>query len=374
MIYLDNAATTYPKPEGVYNALDYANRNLSFNAGRGEYPEAIKAFSSIQTARERVASFVDANPQKVVFTSSATEALNMIIGGLEFSPGETVYISPFEHNAIVRPLKALEQKGLGVAVIPFDRETWKPDLNALRDQFALRPPKAIFLSQVSNVTGYKLPFELLFALAKEYSAVTILDCAQAYGIVPLRQDNIDYVVFAGHKSLYGPFGVGGFILLSNHEIAPTKFGGTGSDSLNPSMPTDAPGKYEAGSPNVVAIAGLIESINWLKKQDIYEHEKKLTIYAIEQLSKIEKVKLFLPADITNIIGIVSFAVEGYSPEDVGSILSSEYNILLRTGYHCAPLVHDFIGSRKCGGTVRASLSAFTSSEDIDALVAAIKTL
>lgn len=373
MIYLDNSATTYPKPKELYEALDYANRNLAFNAGRGNYRYSSEASEVIENARKEVASFVDASPSKVIFTSSATEALNLLIYGLGIEENDNIYISPFEHNAIVRPLHNLKKTiNFNIHILPFDKETWELDKEKMINMFARYAPKAVLISHVSNVTGYILPYQEIFAEAKKFDAITILDSAQSYGILNPEIDNVDFCVFAGHKSLYASFGVAGFLYLGNIDLKLVKSGGTGSDSLNPEMPKVLPFKYEAGSPNVVACYGLIASARWLKEEKALEHVRFLTQYLVKRLSEIKKLKIF--KGLNEIIGIVSIHIEGYKASEVGFILANEFDICVRTGYHCAPLIHEFIGSLESEGTVRISLGAFNTQEDIDKLIEALKTL
>lgn len=375
MIYLDNAATTYPKPEEVYLALDNANRNQAFNAGRGSYPSARHVTKLIQETKQLLGDLLNVSPDTASFESSATEALNIIINGLPLQNGDTVYISPFEHNAVVRPLYNLKEKiGIEIELLPFDKDTWEFDEKKAADMFVLKKPKAVFVSHISNVTGYILPFGTIFATAKRYNSITVLDCSQSLGILNPSIENTDFVVFAGHKSLYASFGVAGFYNFAGIKLRVTKSGGTGSDSLNHYMPEDGPGRYESGSLNSVAVAGLNASLKWLKQQDVFEHEKQLTDHLIEELNKIPKVHIFVPNEVDHINGIVSIAVDGYLSSDVGSILSDEYDICVRTGYHCSPFVHEFIGSSEYEGTIRISVGTFTEITDLNMLIEAIKTL
>lgn len=373
MRYFDNSATTFPKPECVYEALDYANRNLAFNAGRGQYQKAVDAENYIQSARKEIASFINCDYKCVTFLASATESLNLIINGLDISNGDNIYISPFEHNAIIRPLYNLKEKiDFNIIMMPFDNKTWKVDEQKLINLFALHNPKAILISSVSNVTGYKLPYEEIFAISKKYNCINVLDCAQSFGILPINKVNIDFIVFAGHKTLYTCFGVAGFININDVKLTITKSGGNGSDSLNHKMPDNNYERYEAGSPNIVAIYGLLKSCEWLKKENILEKEIINTKYLIEELKKLNNVKLYLP-DNENVLSIVSITVNDYKPDEVASILNDEFEICVRSGYHCSPYVHDFIGTKN-GGTVRISLGAFNTKEDIDFLVDALKSL
>lgn len=374
MIYLDNAATTFPKPEMVYDAVDYAVRNLAFNAGRGGYEEAKTASKVINDARTSVASLVKTKSENVVFTSSATESLNLIINGLAIENGDVVYISPFEHNAIVRPLYLLKEKiDFKLEILPFDKYTWEPQLTKMAEMFSFKKPKAVLISQISNVTGLLLEYEKIFDLSKKYGSINILDSAQSFGEINPNLDNCDYCVFAGHKTLYSIFGVAGFIMCGEHKLVLTKSGGNGSDSLNHYMPLAGYARYEAGSPNVVAIYSLLKSIEWLKNNYDFEKEKELTKYMIEKISMLPKVRLFIP-NSKKVFGIVSIAVEGYSSDDVASILSEEFDIKVRAGYHCSPFVHQFIGSEEYKGTVRISLGAFNTLKDIDKLYDALLTL
>lgn len=375
MIYLDNAATTYPKPENVYIALDKANRN-AFNTGRGSYKCAREASEAKETVRNKILKLNNIKNAKVIYTNSATVALNDLIFGIDLKENDYVYISPFEHNSIVRPLEELKKRiHINIETLPFDKQTWEPNYDKISDMFAIHNPAAIFLSQVSNVTGYVLPYNKIFQLTKKYNSINILDASQGYGIVPIKNsEDINYIVFAGHKSLYASFGIAGCIKLKSDKLKQSLFGGTGSDTMNPNMPDTIPDGYEAGSPNIVAICGLDASIDWLNNVDIYNHEKELTDYLIEKLKTLKKVKLFLPDKYESIFGMVSIGIKNYSSDDVGSILDDEYSIYVRTGYHCAPLIHDFIGSMEYNGTVRISLNYFNTKNDIDLLINALESL
>ena len=374
MIYFDNSATTYPKPKEVYDALDYANRNLSFNAGRGLYKESNQVANMIEETRKIIGSFVSVRYENVVFTSSATESLNIIINGIDFEDGDNVYITPFEHNAIVRPLYNIKKSiNLNIILLPFDRNTWKPDTNKIEEMFSIRKPKAVFVSQVSNVVGLEVDYLSIFKISKSFGSINVLDSAQVFGIKNPNLVDCDYCVFAGHKSLYASFGIAGFVIAGNDNLKVTKAGGNGSDSLNHDMPQKGYSKYESGSLNSVAIYGLKTSCEWLAKNNILKHEIELTEYLIDSISKINKIKLYLPCD-NKVLGILSFSVEGYSSDEVASILSDEFDIKVRSGYHCSPFVHDFIESHETKGTVRVSIGAFNNRYQIDELIKALETL
>ena len=374
MIYLDNAATTYPKPKEVYDALDFAQRNLSFNAGRGTYKKSQDCLLILESFRKEIAAICGGDYRDVAILSSATEALNIIINGIDWRDGMNVYITPFEHNAIVRPLYNIKKSvNINIHVLPFNKITWEPELAKTENAFALNNPDVIFSSQISNVTGLLIDYSVIFDLAKKYKCITVLDAAQGYGVIDTYTKNIDFIVFAGHKSLYGSFGVGGFINLTDYKLNISKSGGNGSDTLNHDMPQSRHERYESGSPNVPAVYGTLEGIKWLKNNDVRNHEAKLTKYLIDSLESIEKVSIYAPKDKNKIFGIVSIAVDGYTADEVGKILADEFDICIRTGYHCAPLIHEFINSTINGGTARISISGFNTKEDIDSLISALNT-
>ncbi|MFA7032278.1 MAG: aminotransferase class V-fold PLP-dependent enzyme, partial [Bacilli bacterium] len=367
MIYLDNAATTYPKPACVYEAVNKGMLHYSFNSGRGSYKAATNTFKMIEETRQKIGSLIKVSSRSVIFTSSATESLNNIIYGLNLVKSDTVFVSPFEHNAVIRTLKNV---GCSIVVMPFDRKTWKLDYEKLNDLYVLKHPKATIISHISNVTGFELPYEQIFKLSHQYKSINVLDCAQSFGIYSVSPVDADFIVFAGHKSLYAMFGIAGYININQMPLAIYKAGGTGSDSLNEEMPADFPYRYEAGSMNSVGIYSLNISLSYLstKKFDIMENS--LTKYLIDKLSEVDKVLIYLP-ESTMSRGIVSFNIQGYSADEVGTILSEDYDICVRTGYHCAPLIHDFIGSKPYHGTVRVSLGIFNTKEEIDFLINAI---
>ena len=375
MIYFDNAATTYPKPECVYKSLDKANREMAFNAGRGSYKKAKELSIKIDETRQLIADIIKADKSNVIFKTSATSALNNIILGLNWNEGDNIYVSPFEHNSVMRPLEYIKQKfNVNIIILPFENMSWNISDEAW-DMFALKRPKCIICSSKSNVTGYKLPIGKIFKEGKKYNSINVLDASQSFGIDRgITKVDTDFIVFAGHKSLYASFGIAGFIKLSDVELGTIEFGGTGSDSLNLNMPEELPNKYEPSSKNIVAIMGLNESLKWLQNTNIEKKEKELTEYMYDKLKNIQKVIIYVPTDEKKCVGILSINIEGYSADEVGSILDEEFDIAVRTGYHCAPLVHNFIDSLNFNGTVRISLNYFNSKEEIDKLVEALKTL
>lgn len=380
MIYLDNAATTFPKPEIVYEVVDKVQRTCAVNAGRGSYKSARNASNIINEARKRMAKLVNIHDEeKVIFTPSSTVAMNQVLNGLSFSQSTNVYISPFEHNAVVRPLYRLSQLyGFKINFIPFNAETQELDYQSMMNCFVLQHPDIVIVNHISNVTGLIIPFEDIFSESKKYNAVNILDASQSLGLIPITMlSEIDFLVFAGHKNLYSNFGVGGFIYNSNVILKPFITGGTGSDSLNPDMPDVIPVKYESASHDILAIASLNASLEWLEEigiENVFNHKKQLTRYLINKLEAFKSIKMYIPSDKEKHIAVLSFTHKDYRPEELADILDEDFDIAVRCGYHCAPYVHKLIGTQEKNGTIRVSLGFFNKVSDIDALISALNEL
>lgn len=378
--YFDNAATTFPKPECVYKRMDEANRNYAVNSGRGAYALGVKVASIMEDTRNRLLKLTEVEKvAEVVLTASATLACNQIFGGIEWKKEDVVYVSPFEHNATMRTIhKYQKEYGFEVEELAFNDVSLELDIEKVKFQFLRKKPTHVVMSHVSNVTGYILPIGEVATEAKAYDAMVIVDGAQALGLVPvsLKRIPIDFYIFAGHKTLYGALGVGGFIQNCNYKLKHFLSGGTGSDSLN--LETT---NYEPGSPNIVAIAALNASLEEIEriteehsKTYLLEQEQELSEYLIEKLQDIPGINLYLPNHLTNHAGIVSFNIDGYKAADVGMILDQDYNIAVRTGYQCAPLIHEHLGVYDFAGVVRASLGRFTTKEEIDELSAAVREI
>ena len=383
-IYLDNAATTFPKPEAVYQRMDKFLREECVNAGRGSYELASRATRLIDETRSLLLEIVNARPEsRVIFSPSATIAINQVLRGLDYRNIRNVYVSPFEHNAIMRTLHSLQKiYEFKINIIPFDNITFDLKGEDLRIMFSKNNPDLMIMSHVSNVTGFILPIEECHELAKQYNPINIVDCAQSLGLVQVDAKNefkeCDFIIFAGHKSLYGPFGIGGFIKL-NEKVSLNGLitGGTGSDSTNLEMPSDGETYYEAGSYNMYAIAGLNESLKWLMQIgicNVYFHEKQLTEELINNLQNIDGIEVYTPENLEKHIGVVSFNLSNYNAKDVGEILSDENNISVRTGHHCAPLIGDFLNGYAINGTIRVSVGYFNDKKEIDILVNCIEDI
>lgn len=377
MVYLDNAATTFPKPKSVYDAMDKMNRQGAVNAGRGSYKLAQAASRLISETKIKLRQLVNVDVSAaVVFSSSITIAINQIVNGLCLRQKAVVYVSPYEHNAVARSLYELsKRKELIVKELPLGNGL-EIDIQKMKYEFAKDKPEAVFCTHVSNVTGYILPVEEIFREAKKHGSINVLDSAQSLGLIDVRADlmDVDLIAFAGHKTLYGPFGIGGFINVSAVPLDTFIAGGTGSDSLNLEMPLGNETRYESSSPNIVAIAGLNAALESLNQKEHFEREKKMTSYLIEQLSSVKEVKMFLPSNTEKHIGIVSVIVEGFNSEDVGTILDEDFEIAVRTGYHCAPYIHKYLRDVTSLGTVRIGIGQFTTKEEIDLLIKALKEI
>ena len=376
IIYLDNAATTFPKPACVYEAADNFYRRFGGNAGRGGNPLARVGTRLLAETREQLAHWLGApSPQQVIFTASATHALNLAIFGVTLNPGDTIYATPFEHNSVLRPLEHLRQtQGIQIQKIPFSRRTYACQLDKLSANFQVAPPALVCVAQASNVCGVMPPVLEIARLAKEVNprAVIVVDGAQTAGLypLPLADGLIDAFIFSGHKSLYGPYGVAGLVLASEWRPTPLLFGGTGTISESVQMPTDLPSAYEAGSHNIWAIAGLRAALNWLQqtgREAIVDHTMKLAWQLRNGLREISGVELYVPPKETPWCGIVSFTVEGIPPQSIEAALGAK-NIAVRAGLHCASWAHEWLGIIDRGGTVRLSSSHLTKKNQIDQVI------
>ena len=376
MIYLDNAATTYPKSESVYQALDDANRNCAFNAGRGSYAQARVATELIDKTKKQIRELVNASiNSSVVFTPSITIAINQILQGIDFRTGDNVYFSPYEHNAVARTLHLIHNRvSIKLIEMPINENTLEIDIEKLKYEFSINPPRCVCCTHISNVTGYVLPVAEIFECARRYDAITVLDTAQSLGVekVDLAQMNVTFLAFAGHKSLYGPVGIGGFVTNGKVKLNELMAGGTGSNSLILDMPAESPDRYEFASTNIVAVAGLSQALTEIDYSNLLD-EEKLVKRLIEGLSEIEDVELYIP-DSKSHRNIVSFNLRNYKSEDLGMILDDDFGIAVRTGYHCAPFIHKWLKDDKNLGTVRVGIGKFNTEDDIDALLDAVREI
>ena len=372
MIYFDNAATTFPKPKIVYNEMDSFYRENGVNSGRGSYKKAALADDLINETRLLIKKIVGLNEDyKVILNSSATESINLILKGLDWQPGDVICYTPFEHNAVLRALYYLEEKEqVELLQIPFNRSTLELEKDRFINKIDNRNVKMFVATQISNVIGNELPLTDIIEIKDRMNALLLVDGAQAAGLTNPPKDGIDYYIFAGHKTLYGPLGIGGFLIHKNTvKPEPLLHGGSGSDSELKDMPDHLPTKYEAGSPNIHAISGLNAALKWLLEigvNNIYNHKKALTEKLIKELNEFFDIKLYLPRNLGKHIGIVSVKFSSQSPTEINKILNENYDISVRTGLHCSPEIHKFLGSYP-EGLVRFSLGYFNTFDQIEAL-------
>jgi cysteine desulfurase family protein len=373
-VYFDNAATTFPKPEEVYSFMDQFYRECGVNVGRGQHKLAAKASALVSDTRSNLLELFHCSNKKVVFTHTATEALNTILRGIQIEDGCTVYISPFEHNAVTRVLYQMQKNiHMEIEQLSVVRDTIQYDLNGIKKQFEAMAPSVVIVSHASNVCGVVAPIHQICTIAKQYHAITVIDMCQTAGLVDtdLSSNDIDFAVFAGHKTLYGPFGIAGFICAETAKFSPLLFGGTGVDSANQELPGSIPERYEVASPNIQAISGLYAALQWIKKTsitEIYRQEQMNRHKLLELLRKYDNVQIVAP-DEAHGIGVVSCIFDGYSSDNIGNVLS-EKDIAVRTGLHCAPYAHRFLGTFPAG-TVRFSVSYFNTDDDFEQLASAL---
>lgn len=370
-IYLDNAATSWPKPAGVIEALSAYYTEVGATAGRGEYGRALASARILYDARNKLAMlFNTAHSERFIFTLNATMALNMAIKGI-LQPGDRVVTSVMEHNSVVRPLEGLKERiGINVEYIPASSEGLiDPDdfARSLRE----KPAKLVVLVHSSNVCGTIQPIDAVGRIAHENGAVFLVDAAQSAGAVPidLEKTPIDILAFPGHKGLLGPLGTGALYIDPCIELIPLIEGGTGSNSALIKQPEYLPDHYEAGSHNAAGIAGLIVALDYLQERTVKSilcHESELAHTIKERLVAIDGLTVYGPKNSELHTGVVSFTIAGYDPSEVGMMLENRFGIMVRTGLHCAPLAHKALGTYQ-SGSVRASVGPFTTIEEIDAL-------
>ena len=376
-IYLDNAATSWPKPESVYCAVTRALRELGAPAGRGTYAEATEVERLLQETRRATALLLGAQePRSIVFTANGTDSLNLAIHGM-LRPGDHVVTSMAEHNSTLRPLRqAQDHQNVNVTRVPCNGEGFvdPDDIRA-----AIQPDtRMIALVHVSNVTGAIQPVVEVGKIASEHQICYLIDAAQSLGHLPfdLAATHADLVAAPGHKGLLGPLGSG--ILYVDpkleSELMPIRQGGTGTQSETDVQPETLPDRFESGNLNVPSLLGLQAGMAYLAEQGvptISDHEQQLAERLRQGLSEIKGVQLFGPQSALHRAGVVSMLLDGYEPQELAMLLDSNHRIQARAGFHCAPLIHEQIGTAQHGGTLRLSVGPLTATEEIDTTVEAI---
>ncbi|MEA5114164.1 MAG: aminotransferase class V-fold PLP-dependent enzyme [Geobacteraceae bacterium] len=372
-IYLDNAATSYPKPESVYQAVDYTLRRVGASPGRGGYRRGLDATRLVFEAREALAElFTVRDSSRIVFTASATEALNLAISGL-LRPGDHAITTTVEHNSVARPLRLAETRGVEVTRLSCDRSGL---LNPGEVKRAIRKnTRLIALAHCSNVTGTIQPIGEIGELAATDGIPFLVDAAQSAGVIPLNVEELGVTLLAapGHKGLLGPQGTGFLYIAEGLCPLPLMVGGTGTHSSNEEQPTEMPARYESGTQNVPGIAGLKAGLDFIREtgiETVRGKESLLVASLIEGLVRIPGISVYGPHLDRERGGIVSFTLQDMDPSVIGFTLDRDYDIAVRVGLHCAPGAHRCIGTYP-EGTVRVSPGYFNTRDDIENLITAV---
>ena len=377
MIYLDNAATSWPKPEIVYQTMDKFLRERGGNAGHGSHSLAMAAKQTIDETRALVARFINSpDIKRIIFTLNCTESINLGLKGL-LKVGDHVITSSLEHNAVIRPLWKLEQKGVKVTWLPASsqtRITSPEDIEAA----ILPETRMIVIIHASNVNGILQPIAEYGRIARKHNLVLMVDAAQSVGHFPVdvQADNIDLLAFSAHKGPLGPPGVGVLYLSPRVDPDTLNEGGTGSVPESPSQPEILPDKYESGTLNGSGISGLGAALKFILGEGldkIHNHELNLTRALIEGLTAISGVTVYHAGDLIRQAPVMSFNIEGYEPGEVGVILDQAFDIKTRSGLHCSPLAHKTLGTYP-RGTIRLSPGYFNTSDEIDQTIQAVKQI
>ncbi|MBN2128637.1 MAG: aminotransferase class V-fold PLP-dependent enzyme, partial [Sedimentisphaerales bacterium] len=365
------AATSFPKPPAVLEAITHYATKIGASAGRGAYREALQAQDILHTARSHIARLIHVpDPDAILMTFNCTDGLSLAIKGALTKPRQHVVATNMEHNSVLRPLHALqEQLDLDITWVPAD-PTGLVDPDAIRR--ALRPDtRLVCLVHASNVCGAMNDIYAVGDVLKDHPALYLVDAAQTIGHLPLdaSRAHVDMLAFPGHKSLLGPLGTGALYLRPGLEtdIRPLKEGGTGSRSEVPTQPDFLPDRYESGSHNLLGIAGLAEGVAWVLKrtpEQLRNHERRLMQAFLDGTKDCPGLTVYGPKDIDHRVGVFSVAIEGYSPTELAAVLEEQFGLLTRPGLHCAPFAHRTLGTLDAGGTTRFSFGPFLQVSDV----------
>ncbi len=375
MIYLDNAATSFPKPSEVYEEVLNCMRNYAANPGRGSYDMSVKAALKIMETREEICQLFNiSSPFDLIFTCNATEALNIGIKGV-LKRGDHAISTVIEHNSVLRPLHSMSENGVEVTLVSVDKAGYI-NINDINEAIK-ENTKMIIINHASNVLGSIQDIKNIGSLSKEKGIIFMVDASQSAGIIPIdvESTHIDLLAFSGHKGLLGPQGTGGLFIRNGMKLKNFKEGGTGSNSHYIVQPDFTPDQFESGTLNTPGIAGLCEGVKFIKRvgvDNIQKYEKELLSHLLEELKKLSYVKIYGSDSVKQRSTLISFNMEGVDASIVGEQLN-EGGIAVRTGYHCAPLIHDVIGT-EYAGTVRVSLGYFNTFWDIEKLLEEIKRI
>lgn len=375
MIYLDNGATTYPKPEVVYQQMDSFYRKYGVNPGRSGYDLCLAAGTMIEDTRKLLTKFFNGtDPNRLIFAANATDALNLAIFGI-LQAGDHAITTTLEHNSVLRPLWHLAQEQhVDVDYVQFDARGFVAPEHIAR-KFKLNT-RLVVVNHASNVIGTIQNIAAIGELCRSKGVLLLVDVSQSAGKIPvdLQAMNLDVIAFTGHKSLMGPMGIGGLYVREGVEIRHTRAGGTGVRSAQRRHLDEYPYRLEYGTPNLPGIAGLNAGVTWLMDcgmETIEQREKRLLKQLCDGLEKIDSVTMYCQQDLTDHIGVLTFNIEGIEAAEVGTMLDVDYDIASRTGLHCAPLVHEQLGTDKIHGAVRFGIGPFTTEDDIQKAIAAV---
>lgn len=375
MIYLDNAATTFPKPDVVYDAVMDCMKNYCANPGRAGHRLSLRAGREIYDTRENLAKLFNIdNPMNIIFTSNATESLNLAIKGL-LKTGDHVITTSMEHNSVIRPIMALEKIGVENTIVDCNEEGFL-DINDLEK--AIKPnTKLIVTTHASNVFGTLIDIKEVGLVAKKNNITYLVDASQTAGVydIDVKNMNIDILATAGHKSLLGPQGVGILYIKEGIDLDTLKEGGTGSQSEYLFQPQMLPDKYESGTHNTPAIAGLNAGVKYILDNidTIRRKEEELCEYMLSRLDEIKDIKIYGTKDIKKRVPVISINIGDIDSGEITFILDSEYDIATRSGLHCSPLAHKTVGTIK-QGTIRFSIGYFNTKDDIDMVIDTLKNI
>ena len=378
LIYLDNAATAFPKPQSVYDYMHEFYQKHGMNPGRSGYDANLETEEVVQGARKTLMEFFNgADPNRLTFSYNASDSLNMIIQGM-VEQGHHVVSTNVEHNSVIRPLNHLKRDNvIEVTYVPFDGKGYV-DPDEIKKAIQ-KNTKMVIVNHGSNVIGTVQPIAEIGKVCREAGVYFAVDASQTSGAqkVDVQQMNIDLLAFTGHKCMMGPTGIGGSYIGQDVPIRGTRFGGTGVRSAYPYHLEEFPYRMECGTLNLVGVAGLKAGQKWLQEKgidNIHEQEMKLWLKLRDGLRDIKGIVLYCADSEKNHNAVLSFNLEGWEAGDVGTMLDVDYNIACRTGLHCAPLVHVQLGTDKIHGTVRLSIGPFNTEEHIDKAIEAVKDI
>ena len=381
LIYLDNAATSWPKPDRVYSFMTEFYRGCGVNPGRSGFDKAIEAGNIVENLRARLTRFFggdEAVPERLCFSYNATDSLNLIINGL-LGPGDHVVTTNLEHNSVIRPINHLcRDAGVQATWIPFDQNGFV-DPDDIKSAITGKT-KLVIVNHGSNVLGTIQPVAEIGKICKEAGVLFVIDASQTAGVVPINMQemNIDIVAFTGHKGLMGATGIGGMCVRKHVDIRHTRSGGTGVRSAYPYHLDEYPYRMEYGTPNMVGIASLWAGQDWIDEQGgveaIHGREMKLARKLVDGLTAIDGVTVYCCESLENHLSTITMNIEGFEAGDAGIILDVDFDIATRTGLHCAPLVHEQIGTLERHGGVRFAIGPFNTEEHIDRAIEAMQDI